>query len=489
MKNHTPTYIAVRATALAVLLACVWSNQAMALPPSGVIVYNYIYDNNDNLTQSSDALGHITNIGYDGLNRRASVTDPATGVTVYGYDALDHLISVTDPRSLVTGYQIDGLDNLNQLQSPDTGTTANAYDAAGNLTSRTDAKQQTTHYSYDALNRLTSITYADSSTVTYTYDQGTNAIGRLSQIGDASGSIQYSYDIGGRILGEARVINVLASVGGSAAPTIFNTGYAYDSAGRLASVTYPSGRVISYGRDGDGRISQITSVWNNITTVLVSQVQYQPFGGIKSYVNSAGTFVARSYDTYGRIVSYTLNGIMHTISYDGASNIVATTDGGNPGNNTSYAYDALDRLTSALSSINNLGYGYDANGNRTSSSAGSSGNSYTIAATSNQLQQISAAQTLAYSTDANGSITNNGINQYVYDARGRMSGAVTAAGNVQYTINALGQRVQKIGPMGSTVFEYDITGKLIGEVDSAGGVTSQRDYIYLGDLPVAVIQM
>ena len=70
-----------------------------------------------------------------------------------------------------------------------------------------------------------------------------------------------------------------------------------------------------------------------------------------------------------------------------------------------------------------------------------------------------------------------------------MSGAVTASGNVQYIINALGQRVQKISAKGSTVFEYDITGKLIGEVDSAGGASSQRDYIYLGDLPVSVIQM
>src|SRR6185437_5769404 len=111
---------------------------------------------------------------------------------------------------------------------------------------------------------------------------------------------------------------------------------------------------------------------------------------------------------------------------------------------------------------------------------------YSYSPSSNQLQQISAAQTLAYTTDANGSITNNGINQYVYDARGRMSGAVAAGGNVQYTINALGQRVQKIGPMGSTVFEYDISGKLIGEVDTAGGTTSKKDYVYLGDIPVAV---
>jgi len=110
-------------------------------------------------------------------------------------------------------------------------------------------------------------------------------------------------------------------------------------------------------------------------------------------------------------------------------------------------------------------------------------NSY--AAASNQLTQIAGGQTIPIASDANGSITNNGNNQFTYDARGRLVSAVTPTGLAQYTVNALGQRVQKTTASGNTVFEYDSAGKLIGETNGTNG----KDYIYLGDIPVSVVQM
>jgi YD repeat-containing protein len=95
-----------------------FAGTAFAQTGSSNIVYNYTYDNNNNLIQATDALGRITKQSYDALNRRTTLTDPNNGITQDGYDALDHLISVTDPRNLVTGYQIDGLGNLNQLNNP-----------------------------------------------------------------------------------------------------------------------------------------------------------------------------------------------------------------------------------------------------------------------------------------------------------------------------------------------------------------------------------
>ncbi len=128
------------------------------------------------------------------------MTDPSTGITKYGYDGLDQLTQVTDPRNLVTGYTVDGLGNLAQQSSPDTGTSASTYDTARNLLTRTDAKSQVTSYVYDALNRVTSITFNDSSRQTYAYDQGTNGIGRLTQITETdpasqvTNQIAYAYD-------------------------------------------------------------------------------------------------------------------------------------------------------------------------------------------------------------------------------------------------------------------------------------------------------
>jgi YD repeat-containing protein len=455
-------------------------------PPLTNIVYSYQYDNNDNLTQATDALSHVTKITYDALNRRSQVTDANKGNTIYGYDPLDHLISVTDPRSLVTSYQIDGFNNLNQLQSPDTGNTINTYDPNGNLLTRIDAKQQTTRYSYDVLNRVTRITYNDNSTVAYTYDQGTNGVGHLTQIVDASGTIQYAYDTGGRLLTETHIVNVVTAPNGTPTPTTYVTSYAYDSDGRLSSMTYPSGRVLTYTRDALGRINQIVSLYNGVSVTLVSNVQYLPFGGVASYTNSAGKSYTRSFDQSGRITSYTLNGQANSLVYDGASNITSYTDSIATTNSSTYGYDPLNRLTSAVTSTSGLSYAYDPNGNRTSQTNGGASATLTYAANSNQLTQIVGAQTTPIAIDANGSITNNGLNQFGYDARGRMISAnSTTAGQVQFTLNPLGQRIQKVTSAGGIVFEYDSSGKLIGEISGQHG----KDYIYLGDIPVVVAQM
>lgn len=91
-------------------------------------------------------------------------------------------------------------------------------------------------------------------------------------------------------------------------------------------------------------------------------------------------------------------------------------------------------------------------------------------------------------SDVNGSITNNGSATFSYDVRGRMVIANTAIGLVQYTINALGQRVRKVTPTETTVFHYDLSGKLIAESTQAGGTVRTTEHVYLGDIPVAVLK-
>lgn len=435
------------------------------------------YDANGNLKKVIDPLNRINLYQYDALDRPVQVTDPANGITQYGYNALDKLTRVVDPRNLITQYTVDGLGNLTQQQSPDTGITTNTYDAAGNLLTRTDAKGQTTTYQYDVLNRVTLITNADSTTVGYVYDQGTNGIGRLTQITDASGSTQFSYDPHGREVAEVKTI------GGQT----YTTSYRYDSVGHLIGMTYPSGRSLDYTLDSSGRINQITATLNGLTQLLVAQVSYQPFGpAIAVVFGNSQTYQAynRSYDLDGRIGSYTLNNQLQTLNYDAASHIVGRTDAGNAANTTSYGYDALDRLTSAQTSNSSLGFGYDAAGNRISKINGSATSTYSYGTTSNQLTQISGSQSAVINTDANGSIVNNGNSQFSFDARGRMLSANTAVGTVQYKINGLGQRVQKISPNETTVFHYDNSGKLIAESNGYSNV----EYIYLNDMPIAVLK-
>jgi YD repeat-containing protein len=444
---------------------------------------SYQYDSNGNVTQITDPLGHVTNHSYDALNRLTQQLQPApaTGgsrpAIRYGYDGLDQLVTVTDPRNLSTAYTVNGLGQRTGMSSPDSGASSSTYDAAGNLLIHIDAKGQTTTYSYDVLNRIVRIAHADGNTIDYGYDQGPNGIGRLTRITDLSGTTQYGYDLKGRIVSETRTLNNIPYV----------TAYGYDNAGRLESVTYPSGRLVRYTRDGAGRISQIDVAKGNLSQTVVSQVVYRPFGGVQSFVNGANQTVNRSFDLDGRIASYTLRDKTQLVTYDAASRITALWDAANAANSHSYGYDNLDRLTQYSGTGASQSFGYDATGNRTRQGIGSGSTSYAYSPDANRLAQASGPSgTQVYVYDANGSALNNGANQFSYDARGRLVAANTPLGLVQYRINALGQRVQKVTPAGTTLFHYDSRGQLIGE--SAADGSFGKDYIYLHDMPVALFQ-
>jgi YD repeat-containing protein len=449
----------------------------------------YTYDNQGNLTSVDGPLTgtvDMTANAYDALNRLRQVTDPNNGVTRYAYNGVDQLISVTDPRSLATTYNYDGLANLNLQVSPDTGTTTNTYDAAGNLLTQTDAKGQVTASAYDPLNRVVVIGFADGSVQAYGYDAGANGIGRLSTITELSSiqqivsAITYAYDQRGRTISEMRMVN----------GDTYTLTYAYDSFGRLTGITYPSGRTVAYSLDALGRISQVSTTppASAEAQVVASDIVYQPFGAVRAFTFGNGQTYARGFDLDGRVSSYSLGARVFAIGYDAASRVSFITDSANPADTNTYSYDALDRLIGAMLPNTPFAYAYDAVGNRTSKTVGSSTDTYAYSATSNQLSSITAQSgaVRSFVFDANGSTTSDGANQYAYDARGRMVESTGALGITHYQVNALGQRVRKTNAADGRVFLYDTRGHLIAETDPGGGLV--REYLYLDDIPLAVIQ-
>lgn len=443
----------------------------------------YGYDNQGNLTSIDGPLtgtGDTATNTYDALNRLATSLSPTGGgTTTYGYNGLDQLTSVSDPRSLVTSYAYDGLNNLNQQVSPDTGTTFNTYDTAGNLLTQTDAKGQVTNYAatpYDALNRVTGITYQGGITHTYTYDQGTNGKGRLTQIIEPNSTTNYVYDQKGRLTSETRVINAVSYV----------TTYSYDATGRMTGITYPSGRQVTYTLDFLGRIQSIATTKDSATQTVVSSVAYRPFGPTQGFTFGNGQTYSRGFDTDGRIASYTLATQSIAVGYDLASRIGFLSDTAVPANTNNYGYDNLDRLTSFTGPSTNQAFTYDGVGNRLTKTVGANTDTYIPSATSNRLATITGTNNRTYTYDNNGSTTGDSINTYAYDTRGRMVQAVSTVGTTDYKINSLGQRIRKINPQGDTIYHYDAQGRLIAESSASG--EAQKEYIYLGDTPVAVIQ-
>jgi YD repeat-containing protein len=133
-------------------------------------------------------------------------------------------------------------------------------------------------------------------------------------------------------------------------------------------------------------------------------------------------------------------------------------------------------------------YSYDAVGNRTSKTVGAASETLSYSTTSNRIASLTpaAGPVRHFVFDANGSTTAAGVNTYAYDARGRMVQAVSALGTTSYQVNALGQRIRKTNSQADTVFHYDTRGRLMAETGPGGNL--KRELIYLGDIPVGVIQ-
>lgn len=462
---------------------------------------SHIYDMNGNLDLLIDPLGRTTDHDYDELNRlKKTVQDKATGginaTTQMQYDTRDNLRKVTDPKGLDTIYTYDGLDNQTQLQSPDTGTTLYTHDRAGNVLTQTDARGVVVTHTYDALNRLASKTYPDSSlNEVFTYDQDSGIcgasqnhfLGRLTQFTDGSGSTAYCYDRKGQITVKLQ----------SRPPASYRTEYAYTAAGRLATMTYPSGARVRYERDGSGRV--ISVYWRaspiGVEQPVVSNVSYLPFGPIASMTWATGTTQTRTHDQnywIDQISSSNLTGLQADFTLDDLGNITGISDGVNE---NTYQYDALYRLTGKLVGGQSvLSYAYDATGNRLSTTepAPVGTQAYIYPSTSHRLLSVAGT---ARQYDANGNLTNPEMGlpnarQFSYGDHNRLKG-VTQSGQATASLhyNAKGERTVKERTVeNGRVYEYvfDEAGHLIGEYSDQSASTL-GEYVWIDDIPVALM--
>lgn len=446
---------------------------------------SYGYDENGNRTSAADALNHSTLSAFDALDRLVSSTDALNAITGFGYDAEGNLATVTDPRNLATSYEYDGLGCLRRLTSPDTEVTLFSCDKAGNVASKTDARSVTVTYGHDAINRRTSAVYsgAPAETALYGYDATANGnlgIGRLTAAQNDGADVALKYDARGQVIVDARVIGGVN----------YSTGYAYDAAGRLATLTYPGGRTVTYARNAAGDITGVsTTAPGGSPETVATAITWEPFGPLATLTHGNGVTELRSYDADGYLTNIAV-GSLFSRSYarDAAGRITGITDS-DPLRSETYGYDNADRLTAADGPYGSRDYGYDAVGNRTSQDEDGNASSYSYGSTSNRLYQITGSDAAALDYDAAGNTTEKGDVTFAYNAANRLA-SVTVPGlsgpeTTTFAYTALGERVLKDGPLGATHFHYDRAGHLIAETSATGAVL--REYLWLGDTPIALV--
>lgn len=426
----------------------------------------YGYDSRGNRVSIQNPKSAISTYSYDALSRLTSVVQPGSVTTSYGYDTNNNLTSVIDANNNTTSYKYDDKGRVYQVISPDTGTTTYGYDPAGNLISKMDAKGITTSYSYDALNRLTQITFPDTTqNIGYSYDTCVNGKGRLCSMTDPSGTTSYVYTAKGQVQTETKIIASIQYV----------TQYSYDMDGNVKTMTYPSGRVITYNYTND----RAASVLNNIAN-LATNITYKPFGGMSSITYGNGLSGTISYDNQYRIISLA-TGTFQNLTYteDANGNVTGITDNVDATKNRTFGYDALDRLASATGPWSPLGWTYDGVGNRLTENT----NSYTYAANTNKL---ASANGISYGYDNDGNTTTQSARQYIYSQNQRLIQVNDGGMTANYTYNGNGQRVKKSVNGTVTVFHYSLNGQLIAESDGTGNITAE--YVYLNGQPLAMVQ-
>ena len=455
-------------------------------------ITQYGYDHNGNLTSVTDPNNHVTTNGYDALNRLVQITDPNLGVSHNGYNALDQLTSVTDPRAVVTNYTVNALGDTTQTQSPDSGTTNNQYDAAGNIIQKTDARGVVANYTYDALNRVTAISYPGNTAenVSFTYDStanGNKGSGHLTGYSNDGGATVLVYDSYGNVIQQTDMIGSQINV----------TAYQYDSANRLAQITYPSGRIVTYTRNALGQITQVqtqnTGAANAVT--IASGITHKPLGPLSGITFGNNVATTLLYDADYRVARMTTTSTPQrdfTYSYDAAGNITQLTDQvGAATFSKTLSYDGLDRLTGDTNDTGQWSYSYDANGNRTGRTWVHTDTSTTtlnpaIAATSNRMTQLGSSPVTA---DNAGNITTIGsTTTYGYNQANRLNNVTRNSASASLIYNAIGQRVQLQGTT-TRQFTYARNGQLLAmtTVNSDGSLAQNYEYLWLDDTPIAQV--
>jgi RHS repeat-associated protein len=441
----------------------------------------YTHDSMDNVIAITDPLGSMTTMAYDSANRMVTSTDPLTNKTQYTYDQANRTLSVTDPRSKVTNYTYDGYGEQIQVVSPDNGTTVLHFDSDGNVTSQTDASSAVTNATYDALDRILTRTYPADSTlnVAFSYDSAGHGdgIGRLTSLTDQAGSLSLNYEERGLVTANNRTI------GGNA----YNTGFAYQSAGRIATLTYASsGWAVGYTYDAAGQVTTVTDKPPSLAAVnIATSVTHMPFGPVKSMTYGNGITDARTYDLdYRTTAIKDLNGASgiyySSFGYNANDNVISITDNVAAANNQTLQYNSSNWLKFASGSYgtSGLSLSYDSSGNRTAYSS----TTYTVGSTSNHLTAI-GANSLTFSSTGN--ITALPGLAATYNKANQLATAVVSGSTSTNLYDAFGNRISLVvGTARSNVMSYGQSNELLTEAN--GGV--KTDYAYLDGFPIAAIQ-
>jgi RHS repeat-associated protein len=487
--------------------------QSMSIPtgPNGSTAQTFVFefDKYDNQVSTTDALGNTQRTLWDASARQVKAIDPLGNVSSWNYTGLQLSSTLSPsnqgsaPNSRANVFLYDSANRVKEVDSQVASGGSQqmrvqyAYNGFAKLNTLTRKQSSSTSpsiyaYGYDVLDRVTqwkdpllnatNTLYApfcmENTTTTARGIQkvtSKDSLCRTVQIATQTEERSFVYDNMSRMVSDTNGGRFGWSLGGNTVGAKFNSGvfantksYLYDGASRVAQLTFPDGKALSYGFDKLGNVTLMVDVFGRSTAYRYSndsklyQVTYTSSAGQAeqfTYTYKAGqlqqiqyppsTTVTANYswDRGGRLTALqylkgTANLETFGYRYDNSGNRTQMVDTAASTNTTwLYGYDWLDRLVNvSQNGTQSAAYSYDFNDNR--KTLVHPGNSY------------------AYSYDLNDQIQNTNNNgslfeSFAFDLDGNMT-TRTLASNSQVTqynwsdFNNLGQFT-----VGGTLQEQD----------------------------------
>ena len=278
------------------------------------------------LLRTTDQIGNITEVIETDEHGRATVIKDMNSNDIHlTYYPRGWLKShtITDGHtgtSYTTQYEYDAAGLLDRVVSPEGRVTDYDYDSAQRLTDIKDALGHHIHYELDAMgNRIFEKYFDENGRLSRQLEQQYNTLNRLERILGGTWNFRensYQYDPNGNLVKafdgknqetqyDYDALNRISRI--SHVPTNTTTVYQYDSLDNLVSVTDPEQQETLYSRNAYGEVLIQNSPDTGITSMT-----YDSAGNIKTKIDANGNI--GSYEYYA-------NNVLRNISYQDGSYI------------------------------------------------------------------------------------------------------------------------------------------------------------------------
>ena len=481
-------------------------NQTTAAHPDGGTLETF-YDELNRPYQWDDALNHRTSVSYDNNGNISGSTNVLNKSRSYTYDDLDRQLTEVDERGKTTTSEYFATGQLKSVTSELGNKTSYGLDDDGRVTSMVEARgnapgataaDYTWTYQYDEAGNRTRVTDPLAAYSQLAYDATNNLTQATDQLGNAT---DYSYDVLDRLW---KVTPPAAGGTGT-----LETEYVYDANGNLATRTDPNAHTTSWTYDLDGLPTVRTTpvgTWNSGYDANGNLTTLETPAGSSTGTAADGT-ISYGYDRLGRPTSTNYSDATADVTrtFDLAGRPATMVDGSGT---VTYTLDDADRptvmaRTGGGSGLNgSFSYGYDDAGNITSRTYPDTSTSTQTFDDDGRLATIvaaSATTTLAY--DEAGNLTgttlpagNGHIESRAYDRAGRLTTventkSATILSKHLWTLDAAGNPTKTKTTRGATdvydVYQYDTRNRLteacyslLSSATNCAGATNALSYSY-----------